>query len=38
LGLAFECLHTGYGELEQSLQQVASRPVETRIGWTAWPR
>jgi hypothetical protein len=38
LGLAFECLHTGYGELGQSLHQVASRPVETRIGWAAWPR
>lgn len=38
LGLAFECHHTGYGELERSLRQVASRPAEARVEWAAWPR
>ena len=38
LSLAFECHHTGYGELERSLRPVASRPAEARIEWTAWPR
>ena len=38
LGLAFECHHTGYGELERSLRQVASGPAEARVEWAAWPR
>ena len=38
LGLAFETRHTGYGELEHSLRQVAARPAEARIEWGAWPR
>lgn len=38
LGLEFESRVTGYGDLERSLQQVASKPVESRIEWAAWPR
>jgi hypothetical protein len=38
LGLKFETLVTGYGELERSLQQVASGSREIPIEWPRWPR
>ena len=38
LGLEFETRVTGYGDLEQSLRQVASPVAESRIEWAAWPR
>jgi len=38
LGLKFETLLTGYGELERSLQQVASGSRESPIEWARWPR
>ncbi len=38
LGLKFETLITGYGELERSLQQVAAGSKESPIEWARWPR
>jgi len=38
LGLEFQTLVTGYGELERSLQQVASGPKEVPIEWAPWHR
>ncbi len=38
LGLEFQTLVTGYGQLESSLHQVASAPVESPIKWATWPR
>jgi hypothetical protein len=37
LGLQFESLVTGYGELEHSLRRVASNPGERRIEGSPWP-
>ena len=38
LGLEFQTLLTGYGELEPSLRQVASQAKESPIQWATWPR
>ena len=38
LGLEFQTLVTGYGQLEPSLRQIASAPVESPIKWATWPR
>ncbi len=38
LGLEFQTLVTGYGQLETSLRQVAPAPAETPIRWATWPR
>jgi hypothetical protein len=38
LGLEFETLITGYGDLEPGLRQAATGPAESPIQWATWPR
>jgi hypothetical protein len=38
LGLEYESLVTGYGDLEPGLRRAAASPVESPIKWATWPR